>query len=90
MDDFKRPLTLQEVCIQKLQEILAELQAMQPLPVIGSEEYFADISAYRASGKEIDDLYDTAKTAALMTIPDEVKAVFEPIEQRRRKLLDLG
>lgn len=85
-----KPITLQDTCIESLQEILTTLQALEPPPVIGTHEYFNDISQYRIQYERIKDLMRKAEVVALMTIPPEVKAVLDQIENRHCSLLLLN
>jgi hypothetical protein len=62
---------------------------LSAVPVIGSEEYHANPEQYRVQRQTIIDLYRDAEVVALMTIPDDVRAIYDQIEQEHRRLLRL-
>ncbi len=78
--DVEKPYQFE---LNKLQEMLAEMQEMPPLPVIKSPEYYQmGFDAYRVHEKKIDDLKRHAEIFVLMTAPEEIRAMLETIKKR--------
>lgn len=85
-----RPIkSAQEVCVDELKKVLEQLQNAT-MPGFCGKEYMADLEAAHKKAEAIRELKRKAEVIALLTIPDEVKAVFSQIEDRYYKLLYPG
>jgi hypothetical protein len=68
-----------EIILEGLQELLAELEKLPVVPLIGSEEYKADRDAYRAKVEALDNVKNRATGTAILALPPEIRTVYRQI-----------
>ena len=74
---------------EKLREILDELNALEPLPVIGTPEARADHDGWMKRRRAIEEQEHNAEGYALLSIPPEVDVLLRRIKARRRVLFNM-
>lgn len=78
-----------QIELEKMQDILAQLHAMTPLPIIGSEEARTHHAAWMSAYDAITEAEQHAEGWALLSVPSEVRTLLEQIRERRRVLLNM-
>ncbi len=80
-------MDLETLVIKNLQEILKTLEAMTPLPEVGSPEAIADHEGWMKRSEQINDIARKATALALMTLPSGVAEIYNAVEARKYTLL---
>ncbi|TMC19652.1 MAG: hypothetical protein E6J34_14930 [Chloroflexi bacterium] len=80
--------TLQEIVGESLSKLLAEMQAMEPLPSAGSPEALANHENWMKRHREITSLYHKALYRAMHALPTPVRDLLDQIQEQEWKLLN--
>jgi hypothetical protein len=72
--------------IRHLQELLATVEGMQPLPNAGSPEAVAMHDAWMKQHRDLDDLLHTAEIYALCTVPADVEKMLGRVNAKVREM----
>lgn len=75
--------------IAQLQGVLAQFDALAPLPRPGSAEALANHQAWMAQSKEMSRLVREAECTAMTTIPEDVQKVLHAIRDRELVLMGI-
>jgi hypothetical protein len=75
--------------VAQLQDVLAQLDEMAPLPRAGSAEALAQHAAWMEQSKTTSRLVRNAEYIALTTVPEEAKEVLRSIRARQLVLMGI-
>jgi hypothetical protein len=75
--------SVHEEVVQNLLSIMQHLQDLSPLESVGGQNWWR---RYKA----IEQLYETAKEYALLTIPEDIETLLISIKERRDALIPTG
>lgn len=76
--------------IKKIQAILDDLNAQEPLPVIGTPEARADHDGWMKRRRAIEEAEYEAEQYALLSIPPNVATLLGQVKKRRRVLFNMA
>jgi hypothetical protein len=88
MVDDTEDITL-DYTVSQLQSILAQLNALAPLPKAGTEQAFANHKVWMEQSERMSLLVRDAECIALTTVPEEVKEVLRQINARQLALMGI-
>ncbi len=78
-----------EYALEKLAEVLATLEALEPLPEPGTPEALADHDGWMRRHREIANIERDAELAAMMALPPEVRTLLNKVRYRKQTLLNI-
>lgn len=76
--------------IARLNDLLSQLQALEPLSATNLLETDSDHEEWIQRHDQIVDLSNRATYSALITLPPEVDAIYQQVQQQKWRLLNYG